>query len=193
MLLGVLALGFLIVLPISTADWRVSQEDRYVDALSDRADAQLALDASRRVRAAVNDDLALEDMATWGFDASNIDVARVLIEDRLVRAGRDATLANMSISTDDEVEAIGPTLWLGAEIEADLMWSPTFAFLDKVAAWPEGFRVVSFSYELTPPPQLQVRVLQNQTQLIPTGKVRMRLSFPVDLANDAPSTDGARD
>jgi hypothetical protein len=190
-LLGALALGFLIILPITTADWRVGEEDRYVDALGDRAQARLAAAAALRVRTALDDKVALEDMKTWGFKASNVDVARVMIEESLSRAAREAELTSPSISTDEEVEAIGPTQWLGAEVQADLRWTPVFGFLDKVAALPEGFRVVAFNYELTPQPVGFRPQPANPDQAPPpSGKVRIRLAFPVDLpAGETASVD----
>ena len=179
---------------MAAADWRVQQEDRYAEALGDRAQARLASEAAARVRTALDDKVALEDMETWGFKASNTDVARVLIEDALSRAAREAELTSVSITTDEEAEAIGPTQWLGAEIQADLRWTPVFGFLDKVAALPEGFRVVAFNYELTQQP---IRIQQSGAapdQMAPaSGKVRIRLAFPVVLpaeANGSPSPSG---
>lgn len=181
-LLGVLLLGFLIILPVGAGDWRTGQEDRYIDALENRAEAQRAADAARRIRTALDDRRALEDMETWGFEASNVDVARVMIEDAVARAAREAELTNVSITTDDEIEPIGPTEWLGLEVQADLRWSTVFNFLDKVASMPQGFRVVAFSYELTPQP---LRVQQEPEPYRPiSGKVRIRLAFPVVLPDD---------
>jgi hypothetical protein len=189
MLLGVLALGALIYAPIGAADWRVRQEDRYVDALSARASARLAATSARRVEAAAADDLAIEDMKTWGVEATNVAVAQVRIEQKLSRAVTEAGMTNVSITTDSEVETIGPTQWLGAEVQADLRWNPTFAFLDRVAGWPEGFRVVGFDYEMTPLSPFQIQQQQQQEQQdgvqpppLAGGKVRIRLAFPVLLA-----------
>jgi hypothetical protein len=190
-LLAVMVLGALVYAPIGAADWRVRQEDRYVDALSARAGARLAASAARRVEAAAADDLAIEDMKTWGFEASNVAVAQVRIEQQLSRVATEAGMTNVSITTDSEIEAIGPTQWLGAEIQADLRWNPTFAFLDRVSAWPEGFRVVGFDYEMTPvsPFQIQQR-RQDEVQLPPAGgKVRIRLAFPVILPGGAADQD----
>lgn len=184
-LLGVMVLAALIYAPISAADWRVRQEDRYIDALSTRASARLAASAARRVEAAAADDTAVEDMKTWGFEATNVAVAQVRIEQQLAKAALDAGMTSVVITTDAEVETIGVTDWLGAEIQADLRWAPTFAFLDRVAGWPEGFQVVSFDYEMTPAATFQGQIQQVQgaaAQLPPpTGKVRIRLSFPVVL------------
>lgn len=196
-LLGVMALAALVYAPISAADWRVRQEDRYVDALSARASARLAASTARRVETAAADDFAVEDMKTWGFEASNVAVAQVRIEQQLARAATDTGMTNLVITTDSEVETIGVTQWVGAEIQADLRWNPTFAFLDRVAAWPEGFRVVSFDYEMTPVSPFQVQVQRPQVgavaQPMPaSGKVRIHLAFPVTLPpGAADSTAGA--
>ncbi|WP_287104583.1 hypothetical protein, partial [Brevundimonas sp.] len=76
-LLAVMVLAALIYAPISAADWRVRQEDRYVEALTSRASARLAASAARRVQAAAADETALEDMKTWGFEAANVAIAQV--------------------------------------------------------------------------------------------------------------------
>lgn len=192
-LLAGLAFGFLVILPVVTADWRVSQEDRYVDALGDHAQARLAAQAAARVQTALEDEAALKDMKSWGFKASNVDVARVMIEDALFQGAREADLTGFSITTDEEVEAIGPTEWLGAEVQADLRWSPVFGFLDKVAAMPEGFRVVAFSYELTEQTiQVQRRPVRPEQVAPASGKVRIRLAFPVDLPPGAGSRRDSR-
>lgn len=183
-LLAVMVLAALIYAPISAADWRVRQEDRYVEALTSRASARLAASAARRVQAAAADETALEDMKTWGFEATNVAIAQVRIEQRLAKAATDAAMTNFIITTDAEPETIETTQWLGAEIQADLRWTPTFAFLDRVAAWPEGFRVVGFDYEMNPAAAVQVQQAGavGQGQPVPaSGKLRLRLAFPVTL------------
>lgn len=185
-LLAVMVLGALIYAPIGAADWRMRQEDSYVDALSARASARLAATAAQRVEATAADDLAIEDMKTWGFAATNVAVAQVRIEQKLSKAATDAGMTNASITTDSEAEAIGPTQWLGAEIQADLRWTPTFAFLDQIAGWPEGFRVLGFDYEMTPLSPFQIQQQQDVAQPPPAGgTVRIRLAFPVNLPTDA--------
>lgn len=189
-LLGVLVLGALVYAPIGAADWRIRQEDRYVDALSARASARLAAATARRVEAAASDDTAIEDMQSWGFEAANVAVAQVRIEQQLASAAAGAGLTNTSITTDSEIEAIGPTQWLGAEVQADLRWSPTFAFMDRVATWPEGFRVVGFNYEITPPTQFQIQQQPQAGAPLPAaGKVRIQLAFPVILPAGAAEQD----
>lgn len=181
-LLAVLVLGALVYAPIGAADWRIRQEDRYVDALSARASARLAATTARRVEAAASDETAIKDMQTWGFEATNLAVAQVRIEQQLASAAAGAGLTNASITTESEVEAIGPTQWLGAEVQADLRWSPTFAFMDRVATWPEGFRVVGFNYEITPLTQFQIQQQPQAGAPLPVaGKVRIQLAFPVIL------------
>lgn len=186
-LLAVLVMGALVYAPIAASDWRTAQEDRYVDAVTEQASARLAVAAARRVEAAASDRAALEDMKTWGFEASNAQVAAVEIERRLVQAATRVNLPAFAVVADGEPEAIGPTRWMGVEVQADLRWNPTFDFLDAIAAWPEGFRVTRFAYDvgtLTP------------TQLMlggaPVGgRVRLGLAFPVRLedltAPDAPA------
>lgn len=184
MLLGGLVLGALIYVPIVAMDWRAQQEDRYTTAEADRSTARLALSASRRISAEAPDEAAIEDMQTWGFEAGNIAIAQVQIEQRLVEAATDADLANVRITTDAEIEDIGPTQWLGGELQADLRWAPTFEFLESLAQWPEGFRVTQFRYEITTP----AGYVPTDPSFIPAGRVQVGLSFPVKVANVEPTT-----
>ena len=122
-------------------------------------------------------------MKTWGFEASNVAIAQVRIEQQLAKAAADVGLTGASVTTDSEVEVIGPTQWLTAEVQADLRWNPVFGFLDRVATWPEGFRVAGFSYEI-----LEQGLSSAQA---PTGgKVRVQLAFPVILPLDAVEQEG---
>ncbi|WP_426039840.1 hypothetical protein [Brevundimonas sp. DC300-4] len=184
LLLGGLVLGALIYGPIAAMDWRAQQEDRYTTAQADRSTASLALSASRRISAEAPDEAAIEDMQTWGFEASNIAIAQVQIEQRLVEAATDAGLANVRITTDAEIEAIGPTQWLGGEVQADLRWTPTFDFLESLAQWPEGFRVTQFRYEITTPADF----VSTEPGFVPAGRIQIGLSFPVKVANGEPTT-----
>lgn len=176
-LLAVLVMGALVYAPVAASDWRAAQEDLYVEALTEKASARLAVAAARRVEAAASDRAALEDMKTWGFEASNPQVAAVEIERRLVQAATATSLPAFTIVAGQEPEAIGATLWMEAEIQADLRWNPAFDFLDAVAAWPEGFRVTHFAYDtglLTP--------TQAMLGGAPVGgRVRLGLAFPVRL------------
>lgn len=187
-LLAVLVLGALVYAPIAASDWRAAQENRYIDAVTERSSARLAAAAARRIEAATADQAALEDMETWGFEASNVAVAQVRIEQRLVEAATRAGLTNLRVTTGSEIEAIGPTQWLGAEVQANLMWAPTFAFLDALAAWPEGFRVTGFQYEMQPLTPLQ----REAGMTAPIGSVRIGVAFPVILpANEAASASAS--
>ena len=174
-LLAVLVMAALVYMPIAASDWRTAQEDAYVDAISEEAAARLALAASRRVEAAASDRAAVEDMRTWGFSALNAQVAAVAIEQALVRAATAVELPGFSVTVAPEPEVIGPTSWIEAEVQADLRWNPTFDFLDAVAAWPEGFRMTSFSYDVGGTPGAPG-----------AGKVRMGLAFPVRLEETSP-------
>lgn len=177
LLLGLLGLGALIYAPIMASDFRAAQEDRYVQALGDRASTTLMQQAARRIAAATENRTALEDMRSWGFEAANIPIAQVAIEQRLVKAATNAQMINPRITVRDQIETIGATQWLEAEIQADLRWTPTFAFLDDVAAWPEGFRVTRFQYEMTPPP-----AFSEIEPVAPSGRVVIGLAFPVSIA-----------
>lgn len=183
LLLAVLALGALIYAPIMAGDFRAAQEERYVQALGERASAQLAQSAARRIAAATENRSAVDDMRTWGFEAANIPIAQVSIEQRLLQAVTAAELVNPRITVRDQIENVGATQWLEAEVQADLRWTPVFAFLDDVAAWPEGFRVTRFQYEITP----YTGFLPPETAPPATGQVRIGLAFPVTVTD---SSDG---
>lgn len=188
LLLAVLAMAALVYMPIAASDWRTSQEDRYVNAVTDQGAARLAVAASRRVEAAASDRAALEDMKTWGFGALNAQVAAVAIEQQLVRAAADAELPGFTVAIAPEPQAIGPTTWMEAEVQADLRWSPTFDFLDAVAAWPEGFRVTRFSYDLG---AAGAQMGGAPTGGPAAGKVRIGLAFPVRLEETPPPAGAA--
>jgi hypothetical protein len=184
LLLGALILGALVYAPIAAIDWRAQQEDRYITAQADQSTARLALSSSRTIAAQAPDELAIEDMRTWGFEASNLAIAQVQIEQRLVEAATDAELANVRITTDAEIEDIGPTQWLGSELQADLRWTPTFNFLESLAEWPEGFRVTQFRYEITTP----ANFVPTEPGFVPAGRVQIGLSFPVKVPDPEPAT-----
>lgn len=178
-LLGGLVLGAAVYAPVAALDWRTAQADRYIDALTEQSTARLTANAARRIAAGAADRLALEDMNGWGFEASNPAVAQVLIEQRLLETATATGLPNPRITTNAKVEAIGPTQWIEAEVQSDLRWGPTFAFLDKLGEWPEGFRVTAFRYEVTPPNPM----LAGAEAPPPSGKLRIGLAFPVRIAN----------
>jgi hypothetical protein len=180
-LLGGLVVSALVYGPLVVFEWRNTQQDRYVAGLDAQSTARLQQSASRRIYSGAPDQVAIDDMRSWGFEASNVAVAQVLIERRLVQSAAAAGLTNVRITTDSEPEIIGPTQWLGAEIQADLVWSPTFAFLDDLTAWPEGFRVRQFQYQTASGPTLG---LQPQN-LLATGRVTIDVAVPVSIANAA--------
>jgi len=176
LLLGGLALATFLYAPVASLDWRTQQEDAYLEATTDRSSARLTLAAARRVEADPTGQAAFDDMNSWGFEAANIAVARVRIEQRLVEAATAANLANARITTDEEAEAEGALQWLGAQVQADLSWRGVFGVLDAVSAWPEGFRVTSFSYRLPPPSQNPNMVVTDP------GSVTLGLAFPVEIS-----------
>lgn len=183
-LLAALMLGAALYAPVAALESRNTQADAYIDALTEQSAARLTANAARRIADGAADRLALDDMNAWGFEAANPAVAQVLIEHRLLAAAGAVDLPNPRIITNAQVEAIGPTQWLEAEVQADLRWGPAFAFLDKLGEWPEGFRVIAFRYELTPPRPMTVDAGPAQT----SGKLWLRLAFPVRLAKtEAPS------
>lgn len=191
-LLGGLILGALAYGPVAALEWRTTQDDRYVEAMTQVADARRARDAARRVNNAAGDRAAVADMNGWGFEASNVAVAQVVIEQRLNAAAYEAGFRTLTMSVDGEVEDVGPTQWLSADVQTDLTWRSIFAFLENLSAWPEGFRVEGFGYEYGSVPAVQ----QDPTygygagsgQMRPTGKAHFRLAFSVKIpAEDAAS------
>ena len=183
-LLGGLILGALLYAPIAAIDWRSRQEDRYTAAQSDQSAARLALSASQSIAAQAPDQAAIEDMRTWGFEAGNVAIAQVQIEQQLVQAASAAQLINVRITTDPEIETIGPNQWLGGELQADLRWTPTFNFLESLAQWPEGFRVTQFRYEMTAQPNFVI----TDPAAVPLGRVQIGLAFPVKVPAVEPTT-----
>lgn len=177
LLVGALVLGGAFYAPVAALEHRSAQADAYIDALGEQSAARLTANAARRIAEGAADRLALDDMNAWGFEAANAAVAQVLIEHRLLEAATAVELPNPRITTNAKVEDIGPTQWLEAEVQADLRWGPTFAFLDALGEWPEGFRVVGFRYELTPPRPMRPDAEPPHT----SGKLWLRLAFPVRL------------
>lgn len=179
LLLGGLVLGALSYGPIAALDYRTTQEDAYVDAVTERAAAQLESRAARRISSAAANVDAIRDMRGWGFQATNTAVAQVLIERRLLQAATDAGLARLKMTVDPDIETHGPTHWMSAQVEADLVWRGVFAFMVKLSAWPEGFQVISFGYEVRAvPPGMQ------GSGLMSPGTVRIGLAFPVEVEED---------
>lgn len=185
LLLGGLVLAALVYAPIATIEWRDAQRDRYIEAMTERGAARLARAASRRITATAPDQAAITDMKTWGFEASNLAIAQVILEQKLVEATTKAGLANVKITADPEIEVIGPNQWLGAEVQADLRWTPVFAFLDTVAAWPEGFTVKHFRYDITSQPSFIQTDPTAQTAPA-LGRVTLSIAVPVSVAAPDP-------
>ena len=184
LLLGALAVGAGVYAPVAAMEWRAEQEDRYSVAQADQDAARQALSASRAIAARAPDETAIEDMKTWGFEAGNVAIAQVRIEQRLVEAATEAELSNIRITTDSEIESIGPTQWLGSEVQADLRWTPAFDFLETVAGWPEGFRVTQFRYEITTPQNF----IPVEPDFAPSGRVQVGLAFPVKVRELGPAS-----
>lgn len=179
LLLGGLVLGALAYGPIAALDYRTAHEDAYVDAVTERAAAQLENRAARRISAAAADTDAIRDMRGWGFRATNTAVAQVLIERRLLEAASDAELPRLKMTVDPDIETRGPTRWMSAQVEADLVWRGVFAFMDSLSGWPEGFQVTSFGYEVRAiPPGME------GTGLMSPGTVRIGLAFPVEVEEE---------
>lgn len=177
-LLALLALGAAFYAPVAALESRSAQAEAYIDALGEQSAARLTANAARRIAEGAADRMALDDMNAWGFEAANPAIAQVLIEHRLLQSAEAVALPNPRITTNAKIEDIGPTQWLEAEVQADLRWGPTFAFLDQLGEWPEGFRVVSFRYELTPPRPMAADAEPPLT----SGKLWLRLAFPIRLS-----------
>lgn len=192
LLLGALALGVLVYAPVFALDQKSAAADRYIDAVTERAAARLSLNAARRAAADPLDRAVFEDMRSWGIEATNPATAQVLLERRLFEAANRAQLANVQITTRSEIETLGATQWVEGEVQADLRWTPTFAFLDALAAWPEGYRITGFQYEATPPPAqnagIPPEILAMAAASQPLGRVRIGVAMPVRLT--APAEGG---
>ena len=192
LLLGALALGVLVYAPVFALDQKSAAADRYIDAVTERAAARLSLNAARRAAADPLDRAVFEDMRSWGIEATNPATAQVLLERRLFEAANRAQLANVQITTRSEIETLGATQWVEGEVQADLRWTPTFAFLDALAAWPEGYRITGFQYESTPPPAqnagIPPEILAMAAASQPLGRVRIGVAMPVRLT--APAEGG---
>lgn len=188
LLLAALALGVLLYAPVFALEQRALASERYIDAVTERAAARLTLNAARSAAADPLDRAIFEDMRSWGFEASNAATAQVLLERRMYEAATRADLQNFQITTRPEIETLGATQWVVGEIQADLRWTPTFAFLDAVSAWPEGFRITGFQYETTPPPAAMPGIppevlAMAQASMVgqALGRVRIGVAAPVRI------------
>jgi hypothetical protein len=176
LLLGGLVLSALIYLPLLVFDWKTIQSNRYIEASEALSAAKIQQSSLLGISASASDLAIIEDMDSWGFKASNVSVAQVLVERRLLESANTAGLRNVIVSTSDEIEVVESTQWLRAEIQTDLLWTPTFGFLDELASWPEGFRIVQFSYQALAMPGQQVRGPDQ------AGRVIIGIAVPVSLS-----------
>lgn len=184
LLLAGLAIGGLLYGLVSAFEFRGQQETFLADALAERAEAQLARVRASGTAANAPDQMALEDMRSWGVAGANVAIAQVRIEERLLDASTSAQLANARITTDDNLVEVGPTQWLHAEVETDLNWTSAFAFLEEVGRLPSGFRVVEFGFTVEP----QTGFTNPDEFRPPRGRIRMTLGFPVKIAQGASAT-----
>lgn len=178
-LLGGLAVGALLFAAVSALDYQTRQQDLYAEALSDRASARVARAAAARASQGAPDRAAIQDMQDWGVKATNVAVAQVRIEGLLLDAATRAQLAAPRITSDGELEEIGPTQWINANVETDLKWSPVFTFLDELGRSETGFRVVSFGFEIQRQPDIP-----GLEPRPPTGRIRMGVAYPVELTGE---------
>lgn len=176
LLLGALAAGAILYAPIAALDARDRAEITYADALSARDTARRARVQAVAANSQAARDLAIRDMNEWGFDGSNLAIVRVRIEQALSDAATKADMAGVAIETSDAATAIGPITWVAAQVQGDLLWSPTFRLLDDVAGWPEGFRVTRFAFEKAPPPAFE------GAQVLTPGRVTIGFEFPTRTA-----------
>ena len=175
-------MGALLFAAVSAMDYQTRQQDLYAEALADRVTARAARSAATRASQGAPDQAALEDMRDWGVKATNVAVAQVRIEGLLLDAATDAQLVAPRISSEGELEEIGPTQWIHAEVETDLSWTPTFAFLDELGRSQTGFRVLSFGFEIDP----GLRGRPGAELRAQTGRIRIGLAFPVEILAETP-------
>lgn len=178
-LLAGLGVGAILYGLVSATEYRNRQEHMLAEALADRAEAQLARSNAARTEAGAPDQMALQDMQSWGVTAANISIAQVRIEGRLLAAATAAELANARITTSDELVEVGPTQWLHVEVETDLNWTSAFAFIEEVGRMPSGFRIVEFGFDVEP----QRGTPDAEEFRAPQGRIRMTLGFPVEIAD----------
>lgn len=184
LLLGALVGGAILYAPVAALEARDNAETSYADAL-------VARDTARRARvqaiSATNraaHDLALRDMADWGFEGGNLDIVRVRIEQALSAAATDVALTGVAIETNEAGVVTGPATWVSAQVQGDLLWGPTFHLLDEVAGWPEGVRITRFAFEKSPPP-----AFEGAPPALTPGRVTLGMDFPTrTAAADGPGT-----
>lgn len=175
-LLGALAASAIVYAPVAAIEARNEAEIAYADSLATR-------DTARRTRAQAISassqaarDLAIQDMSAWGFEGTNPSVVRVRVDNALTEAAEDAGMAGVAIETSEPIETTEPVTWVSAQVQADLLWTPTFRFLNEVATWPEGFRITRFAFEKAPPPAFEGAI-----NLTP-GRITIGFDFPTRTA-----------
>lgn len=172
-------MGALLFAAVSALDYQTRQQDLYSEALADRVAARAARSAATRAGAMAPDQAAIADMREWGLKATNVAVAQVRVEGLLLEAATQAELVTPRITSDGELEEIGSTQWIRADVETPLNWTPAFAFLDELGRSQTGFRVVSFNFELDGGPEGP-----GAASLPPGGRIRMGLAFPVEILTE---------
>ena len=177
LLLAGLMGGALLYGAISALEFRSRQQDLYADALAAKATATLAQSNVARISRGAPDLAAIEDMRSWGLEAANVSVAQVRVEGLLLEAADRADLVAPRITTNSELDEVGPTQWLTADVEMDLNWTSTFAFLDQLSRLQTGFRVLSFGFDVEP---TRPGVAEGEFRP-PRGRIRLGLGFPVSL------------
>lgn len=177
LLLGVLVGGAILYAPVAALEARDNAETAYADALVARDTARRARVQAISTTNRAAHELALRDMSDWGFEGSNLDIVRVRIEQSLADAAEDAALTGVAIETSDAAITTGPVTWVSAQIQGDLLWTPTFRLLDEVAGWPEGFRVTRFAFEKSPPP-----AFEGAPAPLTPGRVTIGMDFPTRTA-----------
>ena len=175
LLLGGLVAAAILYAPIAAIEARDRAEAAYSDALSARDTASRARVQAVSVTNRAARDLAIQDMRDWGFAGSNTSIVRVRIEQALADAAADAALTGVAIETNDPTND-GVVTWIGAQVQGDLLWTPTFSLLDEVAGWPEGFRITRFAFERPPPPAFEGAIVMSK------GRVTIGLEFPTRTA-----------
>ena len=175
----ILGLGALAFGAFSAADWAAR-------ARTELGEAQTALSAAearqRRARpvadaveASPRDQLA--QLERWRFEGANVDIVAAEVEQRLLDAAEGAALPRARVRVEPAADAAETGMvWLTAQIEADLLWDPTFSFLELVSAWPEAHRVTALAIEVTPLRQGAQREAGR-----PIGTVRVELAFPARI------------
>lgn len=181
-LLGALVAGAVLYAPMAALDARDRAEVAYADALSARDTARRARVQAINANDRAARELAIKDMQDWGFAGANLDIVRVRIEQALTTAATDAGLPRAAVETSQTATTTGPVVWVPAQVQGDLLWTPTFVLLDEIASWPEGFRLTRFAFETPPPPAFA------GTRVMTSGRVTIGLEFPTrDAVAEGPT------